>query len=115
LSDGPRKSGAITDLDTAGQEKYFAQGIFADRNADIGIIFSLCEVSTFDNVRKCIETLVNIASRDTFLYIVRNKLDLIEQFSGDASAVQEWAKTHFLLILFTSALTGDGVQPLIAE
>jgi 50S ribosomal subunit-associated GTPase HflX len=46
------------------------------------------------------------------LYIVENKLDLIEQLSADVSAAQEWGKTHLLPILLISALTGDAVQPL---
>lgn len=102
--------------DTAGQEKFKSLSPIYYHGADAAIaVFSMISSSSFARLGEWIENFHQIAGNDTLVYVVGNKIDLVQEYEVKSSEADEWAKSHNLKFYLTSAKTGDGIQTLFSD
>lgn len=97
--------------DTAGQERYrsLVPRYFAGTLAFV-IVFDVSCRESFDSAKKWLDDVRNHSGSNCKIFFVANKFDKKPQF--DLSIAEDFSKSESLEYFVTSALTGEGVQPL---
>jgi Ras-related protein Rab-11A len=122
MQDGKRIKAQI--WDTAGQERYRAITNAYYRGA-LGavIVYDVTSRSTFDNITRWLGELSDHAHRDIILFLVGNKIDLIQDSTATRAVTVEeadaLAQQYEMSFAETSAKTGDNVaivfQTLVSQ
>jgi small GTP-binding protein len=100
--------------DTAGLEKFRSLTPIYFRNAQAAVaVFAMDDGKSFENLKSQIDSFLSIAP-DAIVYVAGNKtdIDLPAVKRDDAVA---FAKSKGYPIYFTSAKTGDGIEPMFTE
>lgn len=99
--------------DTAGQERFRSIGPIYYRNAQCGIIvFDYSRKDTFNDLENWVNTFTTVAGPNASVFIVGNKVDLIEQRQVTDEEVQKWLETHNYPFFSTSAKDGTSINML---
>ncbi|CAL6047629.1 Rab1a [Hexamita inflata] len=102
--------------DTAGQERFDCITPTYYRSCQaIGIT---CSVDSYESLQKAhywYNQIKQYADANVKLYLIVNKIDLVDNVQLTDAAVQGFAASHELLIFKTSALTGDGVNEFVEQ
>ncbi|KAH0790774.1 small GTP-binding protein [Histomonas meleagridis] len=100
--------------DTAGQEQYRSLGPIYYRNARAAIfVYDVNSVSTFEGIPTWLEAFKNSVGRSSVLYLVGNKVDLVQGSSKvDEATALKYAEENDFTFFQTSALTGLNVDRL---
>lgn len=97
--------------DTAGQERYRAvtRAYYRDAKGAI-ILFDLTSSDSFSHLSDWLQDVKDQAGSDIDIVVVGNKCDLMERRQVTSKEANIWAKNNNVILLETSALTGEGVQ-----
>jgi small GTP-binding protein len=102
--------------DTAGQERFQGLSAIYCRNADVALfVFALTDQISFDNLPTWFQSFCESEGSDSLVYIVGNKVDLLDERVVDVEKAQQWAKNHKAVLFLTSALTGEGIHELFKK
>lgn len=102
--------------DTAGQEKYRSLSPIYCRDAIVAVIvYDVSKPETFEKLESWIQLFTEVADSESFIYIVGNKSDILEENSTLPEIHRKWAVDHGYDFAITSAKTGDGVEELFHE
>jgi len=97
--------------DTGGQEKYRALSRAYFRNAvGVLIVFSFTDSDSFDHLDKWFDDVRTLCHPMAQVILVGNKSDLIEAQSVSRSAAEEFARTHHVDFIESSAKNNTGIQ-----
>jgi small GTP-binding protein len=100
--------------DTAGQEKYKALGTFYYQNAVAAIVvFDVTDPASFDALPEWIEAFHQVVGTEGLVYVVANKIDLVEDTVVLTDDAADWAEKKGYTFYSVSAKTGESVQPLV--
>lgn len=101
--------------DTSGQEKFRSLGPIYYRNA-LGavLVFDLTNKNSFESVPDWITEFTDVATQDTSIFIVANKIDL-DSKEVQSEEARNWTINHGYKYFETSAKTGSGVKELFQE
>lgn len=103
----------ISVWDTAGQEEFLCLiPVYAQNSQIAVIVFDLNQEETFNSLDKWYDTLTNSVGVQSVI-IAANKSDLEYNISFDQAL--EWCDSRHLMLLKTSAVTGEGVNELFSE
>ncbi|KAH0789765.1 small GTP-binding protein [Histomonas meleagridis] len=98
--------------DTAGQEEYRSIGPIYYRNSNAAIaVFDLTKKESLKSLEGWIKAFRQ-NSDDPFVVIAGNKSDLDEQISTTIEETSEWAQTLDAECIWTSAISGLGINEL---
>jgi small GTP-binding protein len=101
--------------DTAGQEMYRALVPVYLRGANCALLlYDVLDQQSFDSLGHWYSLLDDVVMEAIPVFLVANKIDLIEHVVKEQSAVQ-FAQTHKAKFFRVSALTGDGVDHMFEE
>lgn len=113
LSTGPVR---LQLWDTAGQEKYRSLSPLYFRGAHVAVIvFDVTQQSSADGLNSWIAEVADQAPPHIPLYIVGNKVDLVEERCISTEQGEEIAKQFGAKYVETSAKSGDGISTLFNE
>jgi small GTP-binding protein len=100
--------------DTAGQEKFRSLVPLYARHASIMIlVFDISNTVNFSSLDDWLTKIRNDMGVNCPLLLCANKIDLPAGISVDS--VKDWAEKNQCLPIFTSAMTGEGVNQLFNE
>ena len=104
---------ALLLYDTAGQEKFRSLIPLYTKDANIILlIYDITNDESFRNIEKWYESLSNINKEEAIIFLVGNKIDLVEQRKVNEDEAKIFAEGHNYIFQEVSALTGDGIQEL---
>merc|ERR1719201_1573966 len=100
--------------DTAGQERYHSLAPMYYRGARAAIVvYDVTDVSSYFRAHKWIEEVKNSSlASPPVIALVGNKIDMVgeKEIQVGTDEAKEWAQSHGILFVETSAKTGVGVQ-----
>ena len=100
--------------DTAGQERYSSLVPMYSRGAEaVVIVFDFSNPDGFEEAKEWVDKIKSEQSDNTVLYLVPNKIDLVENF--DFTKVKEYAEAKGIKVIQTSAKTGENVEMLFGD
>ncbi|KAH0793449.1 Vps21p [Histomonas meleagridis] len=101
--------------DTAGTEKYRSLAPVYFRNASAAIIvYDVTSLQTFHDLDDWIETFKKIVEEDALIFIVGNKIDLVNETKVSTEDGQKFAEERGYSFFSTSAVTGENVIRLFS-
>ncbi|KAH0791155.1 small GTP-binding protein [Histomonas meleagridis] len=102
--------------DTAGEERYRTFTGLYSRSASAGIIvFDITEPSSFESLNSWIREFKNNALENAPLYLVGNKIDLVDQRMVSNEEAKNFAIQNGLKYFEVSAKTGENVELLFTD
>ena len=101
--------------DTAGQEHFKSLGPMYYRNAAYCIaVFDLTNPGSFEEMKDYIRMFKENSENGNNITIAGNKKDLVQD-KQSMPEMLNWAETNGYTMIFTSALTGDGISDLLNQ
>ncbi|KAH0792294.1 small GTP-binding protein [Histomonas meleagridis] len=102
--------------DTAGEERYQTFTGLYSRSASAGIlVFDVTEANSFETLNIWVKQFRENALENAPLYLVGNKIDLIDQRSITEEKAKNYADMSQMKYIEVSALTGENVDLLFTE
>lgn len=102
--------------DTAGQERFRSLGPIYYRGAHCAVaVFDITRNNTFIGLEPWVESFKDIAGQASSVFIVGNKIDLVEYKDVVDDSVNKWCENRGLKYYPTSALTGSGINELFQD
>jgi small GTP-binding protein len=102
--------------DTAGAERYRALGPIYYRNA-VGalVVFDLTSRASFDSLPTWISSYLANADKESAIFILGNKIDLLSKLEVTEDEAKQWSETHNYTYFSTSAKEGTGINEAIRD
>lgn len=101
--------------DTAGQERFKTITTAYYRNANgILIVYDITDNDSFKNVSKWLEDIDHYSNEKVYKVLVGNKADLQPKRAVDYAEAKNFADTHNISFMETSAKTSNNVEQLFA-
>lgn len=102
--------------DTAGQERFQSLLPLYMRNArGIIFVFDVAAEHSLGTLKQIYDSLSDQLTSDMIFVLCGNKIDLVDELDLDLSEYQSWANSHQMVLVKTSAKTGQGVQELFRQ
>ena len=99
--------------DTCGQEEFSMCNQSLFKNASMAImVYSITNKKSYDNIKKWVSRLKNLAKEDTVLFLVGNKCDLINERQVNFSEAKKYGKDKFQCFVETSSKNGHNIDIL---
>lgn len=102
--------------DTAGQEKYRSLSpIYCHGAAAALVTFDITKRESFETLETWSNLVTEVSKADTIIFIVANKIDLMDQAEVNEEEMNEWARSRGYKLAKTSAKTGQGIPELFRQ
>ncbi|KAJ5072890.1 ras-related protein rab-37 [Anaeramoeba ignava] len=102
--------------DTAGQERFRSITPIYYRGAQAAmVVYDITKLSTFEEVKRCLEELNRYAGEDIVISLIGNKCDLEKSRKISKEKGETFARNNNLLFMETSAKEGTNVDLIFIE
>ncbi|EAY02772.1 small GTP-binding protein, putative [Trichomonas vaginalis G3] len=108
------KTATLEIWDTAGQERFRSLVPVYCRNVNAALaVFDISAPESFAKLGSWIELFKSLGDDRRLVFIVANKLDLLNENSVDLEKAKEWAQERNYMFFQVSAKTGQGLDEMI--
>jgi small GTP-binding protein len=99
--------------DTAGQEQYRSLSPVYFRSASAALlVFDVTNRTSFESLDDWLQLFKKSNSENTLVFVVGNKIDLVEERKVTIEEARDWARKHSSSYFETSAQNADGITTL---
>jgi GTPase SAR1 family protein len=78
-------------------------------------VFAVNNMQSFQGLQSWISAYEGEVGTNTVVFVVANKCDLLQEAPVDLEPCETWAKDNGYKFARTSALSGDGIDPLFTD